>query len=189
MKKVLFAASALAIMISQTGCFGSFSLVRTIYDFNDSVSDNKVVKTLVFYALNIIPVYGAAGFVDVVVLNLIEFWTGSNPLSMEVGEVEEQLLTIKGEEYRVKASKNKMEFIKLEGDQEMDMGVLTFDTKDNSWNFEKDGELNKIASYDETAAKMNFFSAECVTSVDMSTIELLANNDLNSMNTTAMLAQ
>ncbi len=69
------------------------------------------------------------------------------------------------------------------------MGVLIFDTKDNSWNFEKEGESQKIASYDEVGNQMNFFSKECVTSVDMSTIEMLAMSKNNAANTTAMLSK
>ena len=34
-----------------------------------------------FWAFNIIPVYGVLGFADVIVLNPIEFWTGSNPVA------------------------------------------------------------------------------------------------------------
>ena len=33
-----------------------------------------------FVIFAIVPVYGIAGFVDIWVFNLIEFWTGSNPL-------------------------------------------------------------------------------------------------------------
>ncbi|MCX7997713.1 MAG: DUF3332 domain-containing protein [Leptospiraceae bacterium] len=78
---------------STSNCFGKFSLVRKVYQFNDSINAgsgliNRFVKTLVFYVLNFIPVYGIAGLVDVVILNLIEFWTGSNPLAL--GEFDEK---------------------------------------------------------------------------------------------------
>ncbi|MBP8878130.1 MAG: DUF3332 family protein, partial [Flavobacteriales bacterium] len=91
---LLFAMSTL--VITQTGCFGEFALVRKVYEWNDNLSDSKFVKTLVFYVLNIIPVYGIASFIDVVILNLIEFWSGSNPLSMNEGDYEMQMATMKG---------------------------------------------------------------------------------------------
>lgn len=31
--------------------------------------------------LNIVPVYGVAAWIDVVILNSIEFWTGNNPMT------------------------------------------------------------------------------------------------------------
>ncbi len=89
MRKLLFTAVAASIMITQTGCFGSFTLVKKVYEFNDGASDNKFVKTLLFYVLNIVPVYGIAGFLDLIIFNLLEFWTGSNPIAMNEGEFEE----------------------------------------------------------------------------------------------------
>ncbi|MCM8814656.1 MAG: DUF3332 domain-containing protein [Candidatus Omnitrophica bacterium] len=81
------------LFTSLSNCFGKFSLVRKVYQFNDSINVGsglltRFVKTLVFYVLNFIPVYGIAGLVDVVILNLIEFWTGSNPLAL--GEFDEK---------------------------------------------------------------------------------------------------
>ncbi|MFN3875083.1 MAG: DUF3332 family protein, partial [Flavobacteriales bacterium] len=59
----------LSLGFAQTGCFGEFALVRKVYNWNDSMS-NKFVKTLLFYAMNIIPVYGVAALIDFVILNL-----------------------------------------------------------------------------------------------------------------------
>jgi hypothetical protein len=60
------------------GCYGNFRATKGVYKFNGEVSDHKLVKTLAFWGLNIIPVYGIAAFVDVIALNLIEFWTEGN---------------------------------------------------------------------------------------------------------------
>ena len=48
MRKLLFTAVAASIMITQTGCFGSFALVKKVYEFNECASDNNFVKTLLF---------------------------------------------------------------------------------------------------------------------------------------------
>ena len=65
-----------------TACFGSFALTRAIYNFNQEISDNEVVQWLVFLLIGgVIPVYGIGIFIDVVVLNTLEFWLGSNPLA------------------------------------------------------------------------------------------------------------
>ncbi len=64
------------------GCYGSFNLTRKVWKWNGGVGD-KWVNELVFLVCNIVPVYGAAGFIDVVVLNTIEFWQGTNPVTAE----------------------------------------------------------------------------------------------------------
>ena len=71
-----------AALTSSSGCFGSFNVTRKVYGFNKSVSPNKFVQEVVFLAFAIVPVYGVAGFVDVVVANTVEFWTGKNPVQM-----------------------------------------------------------------------------------------------------------
>lgn len=68
---------AMAIGMTTTGCFGKFALTRKIYGWNDTLG-NKFVKTIVFWGLLIVPVYEICFAADYFVLNLIEFWTGSN---------------------------------------------------------------------------------------------------------------
>jgi hypothetical protein len=63
-----------------SGCFGKFALTRAIWEFNKNVSPNKFVQWLVFLVLVVVPVYGIGTLVDALVINSIEFWTGSNPV-------------------------------------------------------------------------------------------------------------
>jgi hypothetical protein len=69
-------------LLGTSGCFGSFNLTRKLWGWNKGVSDEKFVRELVFLGLNVVPVYSIAGFIDVVVTNSIEFWTGKNPINM-----------------------------------------------------------------------------------------------------------
>lgn len=62
-----------------TSCYGRFQLVRNVYEANASVKD-KYVRSAVTWLFVIVPVYGLAGLVDFVVLNVIEFWQGKNPM-------------------------------------------------------------------------------------------------------------
>ncbi len=78
--RFLMIATALILASFTTGCFGKFALTRKLYSWNDELG-NKFVKTIVFWAFNIIPVYGVFGLADMWVLNVIEFWTGSNPIA------------------------------------------------------------------------------------------------------------
>ena len=69
-------------LLGTSACFGSFNLTRKVYGWNKSVSSDKWVRELVFLGLSIVPVYNIAGLVDVLITNSIEFWTGTNPVSM-----------------------------------------------------------------------------------------------------------
>src|SRR5580692_4347566 len=71
-----------AALVGTSACFGSFNLTRKLWGWNKGVSSEKFVRELVFLGLNVVPVYSIAGFIDVVVTNSIEFWTGTNPVSM-----------------------------------------------------------------------------------------------------------
>ena len=69
-----------------TGCFGKFTLTRELYKFNSKVED-KFVRSVVFDALVLVQVYSAVAFVDWAVLNVIEFWTGKNPVVIKITEI------------------------------------------------------------------------------------------------------
>ncbi len=126
----------LSIGFVSTGCFGEFQLTRKLYSWNDSATDNKFVKTLLFYAMAIVPVYAVGGFLDVVVFNLIEFWGGSNPLAMNDGEVEERQFAYNGEEYNMIVTKNQFTVIPLTGDKAGERQVLRFDPEIYTWHYE-----------------------------------------------------
>lgn len=64
---------------SLQGCYGSFGLTKKVYQWNGSIG-NKWLKSLFVFLLGGL-VYGFTAFADIVVLNLIEFWTGSNPVA------------------------------------------------------------------------------------------------------------
>jgi len=71
------------MMTATVGCYGSFNLVKKVYKWNGTFG-GKWVNELGFLALNIIPVYSVASFIDVLILNSIEFWTGNNPVMASV---------------------------------------------------------------------------------------------------------
>jgi hypothetical protein len=66
--------------VHATGCFGQFKLTQAIWNFNKNISPNKFVQWLMFLVLFIIPVYGLGTLIDALIINSIEFWTGSNPV-------------------------------------------------------------------------------------------------------------
>lgn len=62
------------------GCFGKFQLTRKVYDMNKSI-DDKYVRSAATWIFVIVPVYGIAAILDLIVFNVIEFWTGENPVA------------------------------------------------------------------------------------------------------------
>ena len=123
---------AMAITLAATLCFssciGSFSLTNKVLSWNGGVG-NKFVNELVFIAFHIIPVYEATVFVDLIVLNSIEFWTGSSPIAQESTQ------EVKGENgdiYLVKTDKD---------------GYTITNTADNSWSLSANGETTKFMTF------------------------------------------
>lgn len=73
----------LALGAGFTSCYGSFALTKKVYQFNGSLG-NKWIKSLFVFVLGA-PVYGVSGLADAVIFNLVEFWTGSNPVAFKDG--------------------------------------------------------------------------------------------------------
>jgi hypothetical protein len=80
---------ALAGSMVSTSCVGSFALWNKVLAWNQTVS-NKFVNELVFICFNIVPVYEIAGLIDVLVINSIEFWSGTNPMACGRSVIEGQ---------------------------------------------------------------------------------------------------
>ena len=133
-KTFLFAALA-SILITQSGCFGSFNLTKKVYDWNDTAVNDKFVKSLLFLGLCIVPVYEISLLVDAVVFNLIEFWSGSNPVAMEEGDSEMQLVTFKGNDYRIVATKSTFTTTQLTGIQAGEVRILKFQRSSRTWTY------------------------------------------------------
>ncbi|MBI5495200.1 MAG: DUF3332 family protein [Deltaproteobacteria bacterium] len=87
-------AGVLAAALGASGCYGSFAAVRRVHDFNGGITDSKFVHTLVMYALVIFPAYSIAIWVDVVILNVIEFWTDNNPLARAPASADTRLASV-----------------------------------------------------------------------------------------------
>ena len=94
LRATVIALAILGMQTSLTGCFGKFALVRKVYGFNETVGD-KWLRSLLMFALVVIPVYQVAGLFDYVILNVIEFWTGNNPAaaSLAPGQTIEKVAT------------------------------------------------------------------------------------------------
>lgn len=120
-----------------SSCVGSFGLHSKLVNWNQSIG-NKFVNELVYLACNIIPVYGVCYLADVVVINSIEFWSGSNPMA-SVGDVKK----VKGENgnYLVKTLENGYSITKEGENLSME---LIYNKEANTWNVVADGVSTEL---------------------------------------------
>lgn len=144
-----------------TGCFGSFQLTRNFYEWHESTFDNKFVKSLLFW----IPfgfVYSITAFADVVIFNLIEFWSGSNPLIMNEGESETEYKTYAGIDYRIDATKNQFKVTQLSGDECGKVTYVRFDADTKTWFYETDNSSIALMNFEKVGDSefVNVFTAE-----------------------------
>ena len=131
--KLTLVAVVLSGSLLFSSCVGSFGLFNRLSSWNQSVG-NKFVNELVFLAFNIVPVYGVAYLADALVINSIEFWSGSNPMA-NVGDVKK----VKGENgnYMVNGYS-----ITKEGETaSMD---LIYNKEANTWNVVANGESAEL---------------------------------------------
>ena len=127
MKKTFkLAVMLLSATILFSSCIGSFRLTGKVKAWNDKVGD-KWVNELLFIAMNIVPVYSCAMFVDAVVLNTIEFWTGKKP-TLKVQVVKNS----QGQDVEVTAMENGYKF--TSNGESMN---LVFNEEAQAWNFAK----------------------------------------------------
>ncbi len=74
-------ASLIMVASLGTGCIGNFALSGKVRTFNLETTDNRWGRELLFVVLYVIPVYPFAGAIDMIIVNSIEFWTGTNPIN------------------------------------------------------------------------------------------------------------
>ncbi|HSQ41409.1 MAG TPA: DUF3332 family protein [Fibrobacteraceae bacterium] len=135
MKKGMFAIAAVLSLVL-VGCYGSFALTKKVYDVNGSITSNKIVHSV----LMIIPgsvIYPLSMTADALILNALEFWTGSNPLA-DGSSLEQEA-----------PNGNKLTATRLPGGA-MEMTIVSTDGSVQSVSLIRNGDM--IASYDANGA-------------------------------------
>lgn len=140
----LILCSALSITFSS--CIGSFTLTRNVIDWNKQVG-NKFVNELVFFAFWILPVYEVTSLADLLVINSIEFWSGTNPISASTKAID----TDQGR-YLVKCDGKGYD---IEFEPTGKSWRLDFDADSQTWSFNNDGESIPFLTFvDDNHVKM-----------------------------------
>ncbi|MCR9181773.1 MAG: DUF3332 domain-containing protein [Flavobacteriaceae bacterium] len=149
MKKLMICA-ALSSTILFTSCLGSFSAFNSLRDWNDGLTSNKFLDNLIFWALNIVPVYGLFFIGDVIIFNVIEFWSGSNPIAMNEGDIETQIVERDGNTYKMIATKNHLQINVIDGIDKGQSLKMIYNPEEKSWSAIKaDGEVIKLSSFED----------------------------------------
>jgi len=168
------AALMLGISVVSTGCMGSWKITKSLYSWNTKATGNKYVNNILFWVLHVIPVYPICIAADYFIFNLVEFWTGSNPLSMKPGDKEKQIVIGKdGNKYEITATQNRFDILSLSGNKAGGKQSLFFDPKDKSWNMEKNNIVTKLVCVHEDLNTAEIFAADgSVKLVDLSLLNV-----------------
>ena len=141
MKKISLSAACVLLAGSFlcSSCIGSFSLFNKYEKWQCNMTSNKYVNGIVGFILQPI-VGGICLFVDSVVLNTIEFWTGSNP--MAAGQVK----TVMGQDgryYAIKTLKNGYEVKSPTGEKTL----FIHNDQNDSWSMTQNGITKEIIRF------------------------------------------
>jgi hypothetical protein len=149
MKKIrllTLVAFLLVAGIMCNSCYGPFKLTSKLYSWNGTVGNNWA-NSAVLFAFMIIPVYEVTLCLDALLFNAIEFWGGSNPISMEEGEKEIQIVKSGNKEFKITATKNKFQIEQLKGPQAGETAEIIFAPEEYSCYLNYQGEYTKLVEY------------------------------------------
>ena len=149
MKKFYLSVALVLTLASSmmfSSCIGSFGVFNKVKEWNSGIG-RKFVNELVFIAFWIVPVYEVSVLADLLVVNSIEFWSGSNPVAAN-----DQVIDGKDARYLVHQDQNGYVITNLS-----DNSVVRFnhDTTDDSWSIQAgDKEQKLFAFVDDTHVRM-----------------------------------
>ena len=142
MKKKSFTLLVVAAICSSmmfSSCIGSFGLTNKLLSWNKSLG-NKFANEAVFFLFWIFPAYEVSLFLDTIILNSIEFWSGSNP----VADTGTKIIETENGTYTVE-TKTDGYHIEKEGEEKtLD---FKFDEQNQTWSMSSDGVETKLMQY------------------------------------------
>lgn len=124
-KLSIITAVLLLSAVSFQSCIGSFTLTNKVLTWNRNVN-NKFVNEAVFFVFWVLPVYEVTALADLLVINSIEFWSGTNPL-----EANNKVVATEHGNYRILADENGYKIDSPDGN----ILHFIFDQKNQTWSF------------------------------------------------------
>ncbi len=144
MKKINLSVAALLLagsMLCSSCMVGSFGLFNKYREWQTNMTNNKFVNAVVGFVIGPL-CYGVCTFVDTLILNTIEFWSGSNP--MAAGETK----TVKGQDgryYAVTTLKNGYEVKSPTGE----ITLFIHNDADDSWSMQQNGQVTELFRFNQ----------------------------------------
>lgn len=147
MKKIIFSGAMLVLAASTlcTSCIGTFSLFNKYAKWVRTVTDNKYLNAIIGFVLS--PIYGVCLFVDSIVLNSIEFWTGEQVLA-NVGKTT-PIVGCNGDFYLLTTTATGYT---ISNETTKEVAYLHFDSENKLWSYEANGVTTPLVKVnaDET---------------------------------------
>jgi hypothetical protein len=174
MKKfTLYSMSILMLGIGtlNSGCMGSWIITKKIYHWNEKATGNKFVDNGIFWILSFW-FYPITLVVDFFLLNLIEFWTGSNPMAMAPGEKETAVVKGNdGNQYEMTVTQYRYDILTLTGEHTGQKTTIFYTPETKTWSTEKNGVVQAIETIHDYINKVELYSKDgSVKLVDMNTM-------------------
>lgn len=157
MRRRAITAIVCAASVALSGCYGSYMLTESLYEWNGTI-DNKYGRSAVFWVFLVVPVYTATLFIDTVVLNVIEFWTGQNPLALKSNRPTERLVRSGEKLYRVVMANSRITISQVEGPDAGTAIALMYDERSGEWRLDDGESVRTIVAPDyENPARIKLF--------------------------------
>lgn len=175
MRKILLPVCVVALASSMlfTSCIGSFKLTNKVLSWNHQIG-TKFVNELVFVGLWILPVYEISAIADALIINSIEFWSGTNPI-----EAGTKTVTSDNERYLVAWDNTGY---KITNETTGEETRFNFDADTNSWALATpEGDITILTFIDDTHVKVPTRDGSS-TIVELSDNGVLAYKDLVGYN-------
>ena len=137
------------VAFSSFGCHGNYAAFNKLNKFVGSLGD-KWVNSIVHFIFLVVQIYTIAIFVDFLILNTVQFWTGSNPLSMNVGERETQVVNKDGVNYEITATRNRFDVFTMDGDKAGKFASLIYNENTMIWSAASGNEVIELVQIDST---------------------------------------
>ena len=120
-----------------SSCIGSFGLFGKVLDWNKQATGNKFLNALIFILIS--PAYALCGIADLFVINSIEFWSGSNPVTADIGKTR----NITGSDGRLYAVTTLADGYEI-SDGEGNTVNFVHDGETDTWSMVKDGKTTPL---------------------------------------------
>ena len=173
--KLTVAAVLLCGAMLTNSCVGYFAMFNKLASWNNRATNSKFLNEILFLVLS--PAHVFCLTADALVLNTIEFWSGSNPMAQNVGK-SVNVMGQDGRYYAVKTLKNGYEVKAPTGE----VYAFIYDKTNDSWSQMQDGKVVEIFRFNNDGTiKLNLNGQTMDVALDESGVYQVANATGQSM--------